>query len=95
MATKNTSTGKAVTAKTVAKTPTAKPDGSKAANIPAASEFAPSGAPVQSVPNVDPSHIAVDADPRKGTSETQNRIDFNDPTLSGQEAVAKNLNSGT
>jgi len=91
MATKNTSTGKAVTAKTVAKTPAAKPDGSKAANIPAASDFAPSGAPVQSVPDVDPAHIAVDADPRKGTSETQNRIDFNDPTLSGREAVEQNL----
>lgn len=91
MATKNTSNGKAVAAKTVAKKPAAKSDGSAAAAIPAATEFAPSGAPVQSVPDVDPSHVAVDADPRKGTSETQNRIDFNDPTLSGEEAVVKNL----
>ncbi|MGV1870894.1 hypothetical protein [Agrobacterium rosae] len=91
MATKNTSTGKAVTAKTVANVPAVKPDGSKAANIAAASEFSPSGAPIQSVPDVDPSNIAVDADPRKGTSEKQNRIDFNDPTLSGREAVEQNL----
>lgn len=91
MAPKNTSTGKAVTAKTVAKTPVEKADDSKAANIAAASEFSPSGAPIQSVPDVVPSHVAVDADPRKGTSETQNRIDFNDPTLSGREAVEQNL----
>lgn len=40
---------------------------------------------------VDPNDPAVDADPRAGTTEDQNRIDFNDPTLSGAEAVAKNL----
>ncbi|WP_288430210.1 hypothetical protein [uncultured Agrobacterium sp.] len=90
MVTKKTTTGKASTAKTVAKAPVTG-DAAYAANIAAASEFAPSGAPVQSVPDVDPSHIAVDADPRKGTSETQNRIDFNDPTMSGQAAVEQNL----
>lgn len=56
-----------------------------------AKEFAPSGAPIQTNDQVDPNEPAVDADPRAGTSEEQNRIDFNDPTLSGAEAVAKNL----
>lgn len=61
------------------------------AKIAPATDFAPSGAPIQSVPDVDPNDPAVDADPRAGTTEDQNRIDFNDPTLSGAEAVAKNL----
>lgn len=64
---------------------------SEQANIAPATEFAPSGAPVQSVPDVDPEHPAVDNDPRKGTTVDQNRIDFNDPTISGSEAVQKNL----
>jgi len=93
MTTKKTATGKAATVKTVAKTPAVKSDEGTLANIAAATEFSPSGAPIQSVPDVDPTHVAVDADPRKGTSETQNRIDFNDPTISGQEAVSKNLNA--
>lgn len=63
----------------------------KKANIAPATSFAPSGAPVQTVPDVDPSHPAVDDNPRADTTEDQNRIDFNDPTLSGAEAVAKNL----
>lgn len=61
------------------------------AKIKSAVEFAPSGAPVQSVPDVDPNNPAVDSNPRANTTEDQNRIDFNDPTLSGPEAVAKNL----
>ncbi|WP_246751633.1 hypothetical protein [Rhizobium sp. ZX09] len=93
MTTKKTSTGNATTVKTVAKAPTAKTDKNAPANISPATEFSPSGAPNQTVPDVDPAHVAVDADPRKGTSETQNRIDFNDPTISGQEAVSKNLNA--
>lgn len=60
-------------------------------NVAPATEFAPSGAPIQSSSEVDPNNPAVDADPRSGTSADQNRIDFNDPTLSGAEAVAKNL----
>lgn len=63
------------------------------ANIPPASEIDPSGAPVQIVPDVDMSHPAVDADPRKGTTVGQNRIDFNDPNKSGAEAVADMLNA--
>lgn len=60
-------------------------------NIPAATEFDPSGAPIQAVADVDPSHPAVDANPRENASEKQNRIDFNDPTISGSDAVAKAL----
>lgn len=59
--------------------------------VAAATKIDPSGAPVQVVPDVDLSHPAVDADPRANTTELQNRIDFNDPTLTGQEAVEKNL----
>lgn len=49
------------------------------------------GAPQQIVPDVDLDHPAVDNDPRKNTSAEQNKIDFNDPTLSGPEAVEQNL----
>lgn len=66
-------------------------DASGAATVPAATEFAPSGAPVQAVPDVDPSHPAIDDNPRKGTTVDQNRIDLNDPTKTGAEAVAENL----
>lgn len=63
----------------------------KKANVAPATEFDPSGAPRQTVADVDPSHPAVDDNPRADTTEDQNRIDFNDPTLSGSEAVEKNL----
>lgn len=66
-------------------------DTSDAANIPAADTFDPSGAPQQVVPDVDINHPAVDNDPRAGTTELQNRIDFNDPTKPGHEAVADML----
>lgn len=56
-----------------------------------ATSFAPSGAPEQTVADVDASNPAVDADPRANTSADQNRIDFNDPGLSSAEAVEKNL----
>ena len=59
--------------------------------IPAATKIDPSGAPVQIVPDVDLNHPAVDADPRANTTADQNRIDFNDPSLDGSEAVEKNL----
>lgn len=61
------------------------------AKVAPATEFEASGAPHQIVDDVDPSHPAVDNNPRAGTTVEQNRIDFNDPTLSGAEAVAKNL----
>lgn len=66
-------------------------DTSPEANIPPAKDFDAAGAPQQIVPDVDPSHPAVDNDPRAGTTEHQNRIDFNDPRLSGAEAVKRNL----
>ena len=56
----------------------------------AATEFEQSGAPVQST-KIDLNHPAVDNDPRAGTTADQNRIDFNDPHLTGAEAVAKAL----
>ncbi|HVI28850.1 hypothetical protein [Hansschlegelia sp.] len=64
--------------------------GDAPANIPAASEFSTSGAPRQ-VTGFDPSHPAVDDNPRKNTTLLQNRVDFNDPTLSEHEAVARNM----
>ena len=63
------------------------------ANISPATQIDPSGAPVQVVPDVDMSHPAVDANPRKGTTVEQNRIDFNDPAKSGSEAVAELLSA--
>ena len=59
----------------------------KGNEIPAATEIDTSGAPQQIVPDVDMAHPAVDADPRANTTEQQNRIDFNDPTLDGREVV--------
>lgn len=83
----------ATTAKTIegGETSTASVAGSQSANIAAATEFDPSGAPVQIVSDVDPSHPAVDNNPRANTTVDQNRIDFNDPTISGAEAVAQSL----
>ncbi|WP_203310490.1 hypothetical protein [Sphingomonas beigongshangi] len=66
-------------------------DTSGAANIAAADAFDAAGAPQQIVPDVDPDHPAVDNDPRANTTVQQNAIDFNDPTLTGAEAVAQNL----
>lgn len=63
----------------------------KAADPKPATTFSPSGAPEQTVGDVDPAHPAVDNDPRAGTTADQNRIDFNDPSLSAAEAVAQNL----
>ena len=65
-------------------------DTSPAANIAPATEFSPSGAPRQ-VTDIDVDNPAVDNDPRAGTTANQNRIDFNDPSIEGHEAVEKNL----
>lgn len=56
-----------------------------------ATEIDTAGAPQQIVPDVDMSHPAVDNDPRANTTADQNRIDFNDPTESGQETVERQL----
>ena len=53
-----------------------------------ATTFSPSGAANQIVPDVDPSHPAVDNDPRANTSALDNKIVFNDPNKSGADAVA-------
>ena len=53
-----------------------------------ATSFSPSGAANQVVPDVDPSHPAVDTDPRASTSALDNKIVFNDPNKSGADAVA-------
>lgn len=42
---------------------------------------------------IDVSHPAVDNNPRAGTTERQNKIDFNDPTLKSSEAVQENLDA--
>jgi hypothetical protein len=62
------------------------------ANLPAATEVSTSGAVQQIVPDVDLSHPAVDDNPRANTSVVQNKIDFNDPTIPGHQAVAESLN---
>jgi hypothetical protein len=67
-------------------------DTSKPAEIAPATDFSPSGAPRQ-VTDIDVAHPAVDNDPRAGTSVDQNRIDFNDPTIDGAEAVKRNLDA--
>ena len=64
--------------------------GSEKANIPPAKTFSPSGAPHQTA-GIDIDHPAVDNDPRKDSTLDQNRIDFNDPGLSEEEAVTENL----
>ncbi len=46
------------------------------------------------VTKVDPSHPAVDANPRAGTPAESNLIDFNDPTLSQEDAVLQKLAEG-
>ncbi len=55
-----------------------------------AAGFSPSGAPRQPG-NFDPAHPAIDNNPRAGTSIAQNKIDMNDPGLSMEDAVVKNL----
>lgn len=66
-------------------------DNSAPAGIAAADAIDTSGAPQQIVPDVDMTHPAVDADPRENTTETQNRIDFNDPVKPGHEVVEEQL----
>lgn len=69
-------------------------DTSGAANVTPASDFSPSGAPRQ-LTDIDVDHPAVDNNPRAGTTVDQNRIDFNDPSLSGADVVAKALGMKT
>jgi hypothetical protein len=79
----------AATTKTVsaAKTTTAAPKTETAASVEA------SGAIIEDVAKavVDLTHPAVDSNPRASAPDHANLIDFNDPTISAKEAVAKNL----
>jgi len=43
------------------------------------------------VARIDVDHPAVDNNPRKGQPVIANQIDFNDPHLSSEDAVKKNL----
>ena len=58
-----------------------------------ATDVAASGAVIEEavVAAIPLEHPAVDANPRAGTTADQNRIDFNDPSKSGTEAVADAL----
>jgi hypothetical protein len=74
-------TGDITMAETTNDIPGANPSAvpAEGSGIAPASAFSTSGAPVQIVPDVDPSHPAVDNDPRANTTAEMNKIDFNDP----------------
>jgi len=61
-----------------------------------ATKMAASGALIEPaiVDGIDTTHPAVDDNPREGTTADMNRIYFNDPTKSQDEAVADNLKEG-
>lgn len=58
-----------------------------------ATDMAASGAFIEPeiVSRIDVAHAAVDNNPRKGQPKLANQIDFNDPTMSVEDAVAHNL----
>jgi hypothetical protein len=62
-------------------------------NISPATEVAASGAFIEPeiVERIDVDHPAVDNHPRKGQPRIANQIDFNDPHLDNEAAVATNL----
>lgn len=62
-------------------------------NLTPATQVAASGAFIEPeiVDRIDVQHPAVDNNPRKGQPKIANQIDFNDPKLGNEEAVAKNL----
>lgn len=76
--------------KTITKTAETSDATAETADVAPASDFSPSGAPRQTT-DIDVDHPAVDNDPRAGTTSKQNRIDFNDPTIEGREAVEQAL----
>ena len=65
----------------------------KVDDLTPATDVAASGAMIepQIVERIDVSHPAVDNNPRKGQPVVANRIDFNDPTMSDEDAVEANL----
>lgn len=96
MTAKKTTTAQSVDSTDVALSPIpgvtdlemAKPD-----DLKPATEVEASGAMIEPtiVERIDTSHPAVDNEPRKGAPKLSNQIDFNDPTLSQEEAVVANL----
>lgn len=68
-------------------------DDSGSADIAPATDFEASGAVIEpgAKKRVDMKHPAVDDNPREGTTKDMNRIDFNDPTITDEEAVIENL----
>lgn len=62
-------------------------------NLTPATDVAASGAFIEPeiVERIDTSHPAVDNNPRADAPKVSNQIDFNDPTLTDEEAVAQNL----
>ncbi|MGF7152504.1 hypothetical protein [Novosphingobium gossypii] len=62
-------------------------------NLTPATDVAASGAIVEPeiLEGIDTSHPAVDANPRAEVPKQSNQIDFNDPTISQEEAVERNL----
>ena len=73
----------------------AKNEAKDPAEIPAAKTVQASGAMIEpaALEAVDLEHPAVDANPRAHTTVAQNRIDFNDPTLTDGEAVRQQLDA--
>lgn len=65
----------------------------EAEKLAPAKDFAASGAVIEPaiVDRVDMNHPAVDNNPRERSTADMNRIEFNDPTITQEEAVAKNL----
>lgn len=76
-----------------ADTAQANPAASKPDDLTPATDVAASGAIVEPeiLEGIDTSHPAVDANPRAGLPKESNQIDFNDPTISQEEAVERNL----
>lgn len=90
MADKTSGAAKAVAKKSGAATTVAKQAGD---NLSPATETAASGALIE--PEIAAAsvieHPALDTHPRSGTPATSNQIDLNDPTLTPEQAVVKNL----
>ena len=82
---------KSVIAALEPKEDTAAEDGGTVISADAEAGFEASGAPQVELEGVNLDHPAVDANPRANTTETQNRIDFNDPSKSGVEVVSEQL----
>lgn len=83
--TKTVSAAKTTTA--APKTTTAAPKTETAASVEASGEIIEDAVKAE----IEMAHPAVDSNPRASAPDHANLIDFNDPTISAKEAVAKNL----